>query len=174
MSQQSQEYYGGFWLRFVAHIIDIFLMWGAGLVINMIMGIKTPEAGQAFAINSDTIFSFLFSMIATSLYYSLVQGHFQGTIGKHLMGLTLVDAKTLKKISIGQSVGRYTMSFISALCFGIGYLTIGWHNKKQGWHDRAAETIVVKKKHLRHLQDLRKKRIEEAKRARAAINSQAA
>ena len=58
----------------------------------------------------------------------------------------LVDAKTFKKISIGQSFGRYCMMFVSSICLGLGFMAVGWNKNKQGWHDSAAGTRVIKKK----------------------------
>ena len=94
--------------------------------------------------SSKVVYAGLFSMAASMLYYSIIQGMFYGTIGKRVMGLKLVDAATLGQVSIGQAVGRYLMQFVSLVCLGAGYINIGINNKKQGWHDKVAGTLVVK------------------------------
>jgi uncharacterized RDD family membrane protein YckC len=145
------KYYAGFWPRAVAALIDTVIMLGISMGINKLLGVASfPSATQA-APSSDMIFSALFSMCCGFLYYSIIQGIMKGSIGKHAMGLTLVDAKNFKQISIGQSVGRYMMSFISYFIFGAGIFSIIWNKKKQGWHDKTAGTVVVKKKSLKQL-----------------------
>jgi uncharacterized RDD family membrane protein YckC len=91
--------------------------------------------------------------VAGFVYFSLFQGWFKGSIGKHVMGLTLVDAQNFEQISIGQSVGRYCMSFFSTVCLFAGYFAVGFSEKKQAWHDRAAGTVVVKKSCLHKLKN---------------------
>lgn len=147
---ETKEFYGGFWIRFGAILVDSLIMWGITIGINHLLGVSPPAQGQQ--INSDSLFALLFSIIASFLYYAFLQGFLKGSPGKHLFGLTLLDESTLEKLSIGQMVGRYLMSFISSICFGIGYLSVVWNPKRKGWHDRAAGTVVVKKKYLNQLQ----------------------
>lgn len=144
MGEKTIDFRAGFWLRVGSYLIDMACMFAFSGVINMLLGLpffslQTPPSANAF-------WATAFSFVATFLYYSIGQGHFQGTVGKKALGLMLVDAKTFKKISIGQSVGRYSMMFVSAMCLGLGLLAVGWNKNKQGWHDSVAGTRVVKKK----------------------------
>ena len=134
------KYYGGFWLRFCAISIDGFILLAVSGLINVGMGLNffnNPDSPKV-------LYSGLFSMVASMLYYSIIQGMFYGTIGKRLMGLKLVDAASLEQVSIGQAVGRYLMQFVSLICLGAGYFNIAFNDKKQGWHDKVAGTLVVK------------------------------
>ena len=152
MKKSKTEFYGGFWQRFGASMIDVIFITAVSAGINFALGVSNSPV-QVPATNSDAIYAFLFSMVASFLYYSIVQGMFKGTIGKHMMGLTLVDSMNYEKISIGQSVGRYLMSLCSALCVGAGYFVVGFNKRKQSWHDKAAGTVVVKKSCLHHLKN---------------------
>lgn len=134
------KYYGGFWLRLCALSIDVGVLFIMSGLINIAMGLN-------FYTNADSpkvLYAGLFSMAASMLYYSIIQGMFYGTPGKRAMGLKLVDAATLEQVNIGQAVGRYLMQFVSAVCLGAGYINIGINDKKQGWHDKVAGTLVVK------------------------------
>ena len=39
--------------------------------------------------------------------------------------------------------GREVLSAIFSLAFGLGYLWVLWDRRKQGWHDKATNTVVV-------------------------------
>jgi uncharacterized RDD family membrane protein YckC len=48
-------------------------------------------------------------------------------------------------IGYGRALLRETLGkFVSALIFGIGYLMVAFDARKQGLHDRIADTYVVK------------------------------
>jgi len=93
------------------------------------------------------------------------------TPGKWLMRLRVVNEADGMPIKAGQALLRY-VSYFSAPLVGatamfftlpivgpglsmligfavalIGFLWIGWDDKKQGWHDKIAGTCVVKVKH---------------------------
>lgn len=143
------KYYGGFWQRLCALFIDVcFLLTISGL-INIGMGLKFLSNDSS----PKTLYAGLFSTAVSMLYYSLLQGMFYGTIGKRVMGLKLVDAKTLEQVNIGQAMGRYLMQFVSAVCLGAGYINIGINDKKQGWHDKVAGTLVIKASMIQKLRE---------------------
>lgn len=160
MNKKYTKYYAGFWIRVVAATIDTVILMMASFAINLAMGASPlpTQTATPQPPSTNEMYSFLFSMALSLTYYTIVQSQLKGSIGKHAVGLTLVDDKTLKKISLGQSFGRYLMQFVSSICLGIGFFSVGWNDKKRGWHDRAAGTIVVKKKHLKDIRDDRKRK----------------
>ncbi|MBA2404807.1 MAG: RDD family protein [Bdellovibrionales bacterium] len=167
MGEKTIDFRAGFWLRLVSYIIDFaFLMVLTG-GMNMALGLPffsltpTPSANQLLATG--------LSMLGGVLYFSIIQGHFSGTIGKKVLGLSLVDAKTFKKIGFGQSIGRYLMMIVSSACFCLGIIAIGWNKNKQGWHDRVCGTRVIKNKEFtQHRAHLKKKAALAAKVTAAA------
>jgi uncharacterized RDD family membrane protein YckC len=156
VSEKTIDFKAGFWLRFVAYLIDFAFLMVVASIINMALGL--PFFSLQTQPSANAGWSTLFSFISGAMYFSLIQGHFSGTLGKKALGLILVDAKTFKKISIGQSVGRYLMLFVSSFCLGLGLMAVGWNKNKQGWHDRAAGTRVVKKKELSQYRAMLKKK----------------
>ena len=62
------------------------------------------------------------------------------------IGARIVDADTVRNISIGKAIARYLSYFISAIGLLIGYIWIGFDPKKQGWHDHIARTVVIRSK----------------------------
>jgi uncharacterized RDD family membrane protein YckC len=65
------------------------------------------------------------------------------TPGKWLLAMRVVDAKTGTPISATQSVRRMLGYGLAALPALLGFLWIGLHPKKYGWHDKFAGTAVV-------------------------------
>ena len=67
------------------------------------------------------------------------------TPGKMAISAKIVDVQTGGQPSTGQLVGRYFAYFISALPLGLGIFWVAFDKKKQGWHDKLAGTVVVRK-----------------------------
>jgi uncharacterized RDD family membrane protein YckC len=92
------------------------------------------------------------------------------TPGKNILNLTVVDAKTGNKLTVKQSFKRYLSYFIYSFPFILGLifsvsenqmdirlaislliLLVGIvffvrDNKKQAWHDKIANTVVIRNK----------------------------
>jgi uncharacterized RDD family membrane protein YckC len=118
----ANMHYAGFWIRFVAHIIDSILM---GLVYYLL-----PLAG----------------FIVYFAYYLFLTYQYQATLGKMAMGIKVVSSSNLEKASIGSIVMRETLGkIVSGLILFIGYFMTGFTQKKQALHDFMAETLVVYK-----------------------------
>jgi len=66
------------------------------------------------------------------------------TPGKMILKLKIIDAKTGGKISTGQCIGRYFAYYVSIIPFMLGIIWVGFDDRKQGWHDKLAGTLVVR------------------------------
>lgn len=58
----------------------------------------------------------------------------------------IVDAKTGNAASTGQLIGRYLAYYLSLVPFCLGFIWVAFDKRKQGWHDKLAGTVVVRKK----------------------------
>lgn len=63
-----------------------------------------------------------------------------------VVGIKVVDAVTGNTVSVGQAVGRNLAYIASLLPFGLGFVWVALDDKKQGWHDKLAGTVVVRSK----------------------------
>ncbi len=70
----------------------------------------------------------------------------QATPGKIFLSMKIVDAKTLGKPSHRQLIIRLFSYIISILPALIGVIWIAFDSKKQGWHDKIANTLVIEEK----------------------------
>lgn len=148
--------YAGFWLRFVAFIIDAIILYFVGAIVTLpflaSMGLRgfmrghmpmSPEEWMPY------IGAFMrLALIRTTLdwlYYALLESSaWQGTLGKKALGLEVTDTEG-KRISFGRATGRFFAKIISALILWIGFIMAGFTEKKQALHDMIAGTLVIRK-----------------------------
>jgi uncharacterized RDD family membrane protein YckC len=70
----------------------------------------------------------------------------QATPGKMVFSAVIVDATSGEAPNGGQMIGRYLGYFIALFPLGLGILWVGLDKRKQGWHDKLAGTVVVRKR----------------------------
>lgn len=68
----------------------------------------------------------------------------QATPGKMLLSIKIVDATTLDKPSNRQLIIRMLSYIISVLPLFLGVIWLVFDSKKQAWHDKIANTLVIK------------------------------
>jgi uncharacterized RDD family membrane protein YckC len=62
-----------------------------------------------------------------------------------VLGLRVVDATTGQPISFGKAAIRWLGLFISFLVCLIGVIWVAFDARKQGWMDKIAGTVVVRR-----------------------------
>jgi len=67
----------------------------------------------------------------------------QGTVGKKCCGLKVVNENG-SRISLAQATGRYFAKIPSALILGVGFIRVGFTQRRQGLHDSIAGTFVLR------------------------------
>ncbi len=87
----------------------------------------------------ESLATWLLPALVTLLFWD----YRQGTPGKMVMSARIVDAVTLAHPRSEQWIIRYLGYFVSALPLGLGFLWIAFDPRKQGWHDKLAQTVVV-------------------------------
>lgn len=121
--------YAGFWMRFLAAIIDGIILGIVGAVVGLVV---TDPAGS-FGLN-------LMVSFAYTVGFWIAEG---ATPGKMAMGCKIMSADG-EPLSAGQAVGRYFAQILNVLTLGIGYLMIAFTAEKRGLHDYVAGTVVIK------------------------------
>jgi len=67
------------------------------------------------------------------------------TWGRKIVGIKVIGETTGEPIGFGRALGRQLFaSFISGQIVYLGYLWMLWDDKKQTWHDKVVNSIVVK------------------------------
>jgi len=112
--------------RVVAALVD-------GFIISLITGVLSRFGGAGFGL------SFVISLAYTWYFLTRKDGQ---TPGKMLMHIRVVK-KDGSAIDDATAIVRYIGYYISCIII-IGVLWAFWDDKKQGWHDKVANTLVVK------------------------------
>jgi uncharacterized RDD family membrane protein YckC len=138
--------YVGFWLRFVAFLIDsvpvlIILAFLLPLVAGPTGDIDLTDLSAVFARLSLESLVVAIIFLAFWIYYA-------ATPGKMVVNACIVDANTFGRASNGQLVIRYLCYYVSIIVLGLGFIWIAFDRRKQGWHDKLARTVVIKGKPL--------------------------
>jgi uncharacterized RDD family membrane protein YckC len=68
----------------------------------------------------------------------------QATPGKMAIGARIVNARTGERPSTGQLIGRYFAYYVSILPLMLGFVWVAFDPRKQGFHDKLANTVVVR------------------------------
>jgi uncharacterized RDD family membrane protein YckC len=150
----------GFLERLLAYIIDSVVLFGIFYAIGVLLGVQTPGFHTEIAVvngietkrymfyywpgGSDIGLAHLVSFIAGLTYWIGSWSAFGATPGKMALGQQIVHAQTGQAVGVGSCVLRYVGTIISGIPLCLGYLWIIWDPNKQAWHDKIANTLVVR------------------------------
>jgi uncharacterized RDD family membrane protein YckC len=142
MPSQNIEY-AGFWIRIWASIIDTCLL---GIITMPILfavyGDNYLNSTGIIQGPMDFLLSWVFPAIAIILFWIMKQA----TPGKMAIAAKIVDAKTGNTATTKQLLIRYVGYFLAIIPLFLGILWIAFDPRKQGWHDKLAGTVVIRKK----------------------------
>ena len=147
-----QVTYGGFWIRFVAYIIDAIIIGIPILILAVILGVVMGVAMGASGTTSDTAVNTasqgvgslveLIAFVVSVGYFVFFWGRGQ-TLGMRLFHLRVADATTGAPIGYGRAALRYLGYVISAIVCYVGLIWAAFDARKQGWHDKMANSVVL-------------------------------
>ena len=138
----SKIEYAGFWIRTFASIIDSIL------ISIILIPILTSIYGIDYWLTDSWIkgfWDFLFNYVLPAIAIIIFWSYKSATPGKIVMKLSIVDAKTGGKPSTAQLIIRYLGYYVSILPLFLGIIWVGIDKRKQGFHDKLAGTVVIKK-----------------------------
>jgi uncharacterized RDD family membrane protein YckC len=155
----AQPVYAGFWLRFVAYLIDVLIV---GIPVGVLFMVVALGAGFGTAFgrigegNGSEILPmllggafltiFCFALLGVWLYYALCESSaWQATVGKRALGLVVTDYAG-NRVTFGRASGRFFGRLVTGLIpFAIGYIMAGFTEKKQALHDMIAACLVIRR-----------------------------
>ena len=124
----SSGEYMGFWVRLAAEIVDSIIL---AIALFVLVAITTTT-------------SWLWILIAPIVAYGIFKHLKCQTLGRKLFRIKVVNAAG-DDVSFWRGALRETGGkFMSGLFLYLGFLWIGWDQKKRGWHDHIAGTYVVR------------------------------
>jgi uncharacterized RDD family membrane protein YckC len=134
--------YVGFWARFGASIMDTVLL---GIIVLPVLNVIYPGYWDDVRFvkgPADVLLNYLVPAVAVVAFWIARQA----TPGKMLIHARVVDAQTGAKPTTRQFVIRYLGYYVSLLPLCLGFFWVAFDPRKQGWHDKLANTVVVRPK----------------------------
>jgi uncharacterized RDD family membrane protein YckC len=138
--------YAGFWIRAAAASIDSIAVWILQIILTIVLGamaglLTSDMDGDSIA---SVVILALFSSVVGIAYYVVFTGSCGQTPGKMLLHLKVVrsdgSAMTYGRAALREILGK----FVSGITLGVGYLMVVFDARKQGLHDKIADTCVLR------------------------------
>jgi uncharacterized RDD family membrane protein YckC len=147
--------YGGFWIRFLAVVIDGIIVRVVTIPFAALLGafgiLHHPNVFRGRMDESDVI-----ALVAASatlvpiilgiswLYEALLTSStWQGTVGKKLLNLKVID-EAGNRISFLRATGRHFAKYYVSSILLIGFIMAAFTDRKRALHDFIAGTLVKK------------------------------
>jgi uncharacterized RDD family membrane protein YckC len=132
------------WLRIAAAIYDLFpliALWmltaGAGLLVaHGDVDLAHPSLGWRLGLR-------VALLVVTAAYFVISWARGGQTIGMRAWRLRVVDADG-NALGWPRAALRFVVACVSVLALGIGYLWCLFDRRKRGWHDLAAQSVLVR------------------------------
>jgi uncharacterized RDD family membrane protein YckC len=157
LADEDAVRYGGFWIRFAAHMIDglVVSVFTVPLsVINQLIivrmmpqireGTQPADLSGAWGpiISVQALIVFISLLIALA-YETICVGRFGRTLGKKIFKLRVIRSDS-SKVSYTRAALRYFAKMLSASILYIGYIMAGTDSEKRALHDHMVDTRVIK------------------------------
>lgn len=143
--EQTTPQYVGFWARVVACLINTVIIGIPLWILMKILGIELDFAGSMETLQAQMDRVQTLQVILSAVFFIGLWLVTQTDPGKMVFSAVIVDAKTGAKPTMLQYVLRYLGYIVSTLPLLLGFFWIGWDARKQGFHDKIAGTVVVRK-----------------------------
>ncbi|WP_314989684.1 RDD family protein [uncultured Gemella sp.] len=136
----SKNFYAGFWVRFVAYLIDMIVIYAVASLLNTFsFGLLNKQLD--FPILGEESLSYVIVMFT---YFIAMTYFFTQTLGKMIMKIKVEtnkgDKLSFSDVVYRELIGRLLTIFLAY----IPYIAVAFTNKRKGLHDFIADTVVVK------------------------------
>lgn len=128
--------------RFVAALLEgvvVLAVFMAVSVVSSVIGVAFQGLGDLLA-SVGTLVGFALVLISEIMG----EGRLGQSYGRHLAGIKVVSTGDGRPIGSPAALGRTIIRGLGAYVFLLGVLWILWDPQRQGWHDKAVGSVVVK------------------------------
>jgi uncharacterized RDD family membrane protein YckC len=142
--------YAGFWIRFLAYLIDYIIVGAVTFGLIKATGVITvlcpagvtnasdPSCGSAM------ISPLFYVILLVPVLYDILLWSVGGTLGQRALGMRVVNATTGGNLGLGRSLLRFVGLIVSTIPIYLGLIWVGFDARKQGWHDKIAGSFVLR------------------------------
>ncbi|HUZ88198.1 MAG TPA: RDD family protein [Candidatus Acidoferrales bacterium] len=145
MSWSSRPHrYAGFWIRCLAWLIDSAAFMVAFLVVFAVVGTISGWGSNNQLVGTFYVLGTLLGLIYWAWFWSAWSPIGPGqTIGMKALGLRVIRTDG-SALSFPQSGLRWLGWLLSAVPLALGLIWMVFDPRKQGWHDKLADTLIVR------------------------------
>jgi uncharacterized RDD family membrane protein YckC len=133
-------HYVGFWARVFASLVDSIVVLFALVPVALVLELVGIGVGE-----DDPYAQFTVHLILAAIVLAFWIAR-MATPGKMIINAVIVDAKTYDKPSWKQYLARYLSYFLSTIPLFLGLIWVAFDRRKQGWHDKIAGTVVIRRR----------------------------
>jgi uncharacterized RDD family membrane protein YckC len=155
-----QGQYAGFVSRAIAFVLDILIIIAIIAVINgtialtldFFLGIDVASCPpltlrdgllqSGLLCHAANLTRLVLTLAAAPVYFGLFWTLGGQTLGQYAMGLRVVRLDG-RRMTFWRSLVRWFGYFVSFMALGVGYLWVLWDDRRQGFMDKLAKTVVV-------------------------------
>ena len=143
-------------IRLGARILDGVFEILLGIIVFFVVGVVSVDGtsdGPGFSAGT-TVVALLFGLLVAIAYEVWPTALWGQTLGKRIVGIKVVHAMTGEAPGWGKSLGRWAVptlpsaipfvQFIGWIFTLLCYVSLTWDRVYQGWHDKAAGTLVTR------------------------------
>lgn len=134
-------HYAGFWIRFLAKIIDNIILQIVAIPLRFIAPTnpQDPEQLMRYVLIGTGV-----SLGVAAAYHIYFVGKWGATVGKLALRLKVVRPNG-GKVTYARACGRYFAELLSGVpTLTIGYIIAAFDEQKRSLHDRICDTRVIK------------------------------
>ena len=158
MATVSRVEYGGFWLRFLAYLLDgavimigvcvvaapLVFLTGLGAFLSQIHPEEDWNESGVWVLIAVFFLFVTASLVITWLYHALMESSgWQATVGKKALGLVVTDMEG-RRVTFWHATGRHFAKIVTNMVpLLIGYILAGFTEKKQALHDMIAGCLIL-------------------------------
>lgn len=132
--------YASYGNRIVAYILDWLLL---SMILFLVIGGLALFIGN----RSEDFVAIMTMLCAFTLLFGYF-GYFWTQQGGQTLGQKLMKIRVIRRdgqpLSLGRAIARVFGYWVNGFVFSLGWLWPLWDEQKQGWHDKIADTVVVR------------------------------
>jgi uncharacterized RDD family membrane protein YckC len=138
-------HYAGFWVRFLAFVLDAIVLGVLSAALAPITGPQFEVTGTGAASNITVHATANAVGTLIGLVYFIGLWSWRGqTIGMMPFNMKVVAVADGKNIDPLRGILRYVGIIISVIPLFLGLIWAAFDSRKQGWHDKIAGTVVIR------------------------------
>jgi uncharacterized RDD family membrane protein YckC len=134
-------HYAGFWMRFVARLVDGLFIGSINAIIAFCLSVAFNSSFLEELFGGKTS---LIQLPIEVIYTTYFLGAYGATLGKMACGIWIVRPDG-QRISYWRAFARYFAAILSQIILFLGFIIAAFDDEKRALHDRICDTRVVYK-----------------------------